>query len=61
MVGLECSSPDTASNYIVSGRDYIFGAKPGYSPYTYPHPLTLGQSSQGNSPASPSDLSATVE
>ena len=59
--GSQCSSPDTASNYIVSGRDYIFGAKPGYSPYTYPHPLTLGQSSQGNSPASPSDLSATVE
>lgn len=57
----ECSSPDTASNYIVAGRDFIFGTKPGYSPYTYPHPLTLGQSSAGNPPASPSNLSATVE
>lgn len=37
---------DTSANYIVSGRDYFLnnagggaGAKPGYSKYTYPHPL----------------------
>lgn len=58
-----CSSGDTTANYIVLNRDYFNGstAKPGYSPYTYPHPLTLGQSSAGNPPASPSNLSATVE
>jgi len=34
---------DTSTNYIVSGRDfYPNTAKPGYSPYTYPHPLTSG-------------------
>ena len=35
-----CTSPDTAANYIVSGRDYFTNtAKPGYTPSTYPHPL----------------------
>jgi hypothetical protein len=27
------------STQIVSGRDYINSAMPGYTPYTYPHPL----------------------
>ena len=33
---------DTSANYIEVNRDYFNGstAKPGYSPYTYPHPLT---------------------
>jgi hypothetical protein len=37
----ECGSPDTTSNYIKAGRDYYSDgtAKPGWSPYTYPHPL----------------------
>lgn len=60
--GSACTSPDRSSNYIVSGRDYFQGtAKPGYAPYTYPHPLTLGQTSGGNSPAPPSSLTATVQ
>lgn len=34
---------NTAPSYIQSGRDYVMnaGAKPGFSAYTYPHPLTL--------------------
>jgi hypothetical protein len=38
---------DTTSNYVVLGRDYFNGstAKPGYTPYTYPHPLHVNQSS----------------
>lgn len=37
-----CTNPDSSSNYIISGRDYFntSTAKPGYTPYTYPHPLT---------------------
>jgi hypothetical protein len=41
--GSDCGSPDNSANYIVSGRDYFVGtAKPGYSEYTYPHPLRTG-------------------
>jgi hypothetical protein len=25
--------------YFIQGRDYFLAAKPGYTPYTYPHPL----------------------
>lgn len=41
---------DTTANYFQISRDYFFdntgspssGAKPGYTPYTYPHPLHSG-------------------
>jgi hypothetical protein len=36
--------PEVTSDYIASGRDYKTIAKPGYTPYTYPHPLTGGLS-----------------
>lgn len=37
-------TPDSSSNYLHLNRDYFNGStpKPGYSPYTYPHPLTTG-------------------
>ena len=45
-VGLNQYSPDDCGNgqlvtdYLKQGRDYFVGtAKPGYSPYQYPHPL----------------------
>jgi hypothetical protein len=49
------STYDTSANYIVSGRDYFNGstAKPGYTPYTYPHPLVGGTSSTTSTPAPP--------
>jgi hypothetical protein len=52
---------DTSAHYIVSGRDYINSttAKPGYTPYTYPHPLRTGSTTSTNGPASPSGLQAT--
>ena len=36
-----CSGPyDTTANYVRQGRDYFVGTpKPGWTPYTYPHPL----------------------
>jgi hypothetical protein len=45
-VGIDQFSPDECGNgqligkYLIEGRDYFVGtAKPGYTPYTYPHPL----------------------
>jgi hypothetical protein len=36
----ECGNGQLIGNYLVEGRDYFVGtAKPGYTPYTYPHPL----------------------
>ncbi len=34
-------TPDSTSNYVVAARDYFntSTAKPGYTPYQYPHPL----------------------
>jgi len=55
---------DSSSNYIVSGRDYFNGtAKPSYTPYTYPHPLTQGSGSTGSGSTvnPPTGLAATVQ
>ncbi len=55
--GTECTNPDTSANYIVLNRDYFNGstAKPGWTPYTYPHPLRGGG---GSPPSPPSNLQA---
>lgn len=57
----QCTNPDTVTNYAVLNRDYYDGstAKPGWSPYTYPHPLTQGSGTSG-SVAPPTGLAATV-
>jgi hypothetical protein len=47
-----CPNSFGIANYLQSGRDYINGsARPGYSPYTYPHPLQAGVP-----PAAPASL-----
>lgn len=40
--GGECTTPDSSVNYIVAGRDFVNDgtAKPGWTAYSYPHPLT---------------------
>jgi hypothetical protein len=37
-------SPATDAAFIQKGRDYFTSAKPGYTPFTYPHPLRSGTS-----------------
>jgi hypothetical protein len=61
--GAACSSPDTSTNYIVLNRDYFNGStqKPGWSPYTYPHPLRAGSSATNAAPAPPIGLTATAQ
>ena len=44
---------DAPSNYVL-GRDYFLNARPGYTPYTYPHPLRSSQA--GTPPSAPSNL-----
>jgi hypothetical protein len=42
---------------IEDDRDWYFQAeKPGYRPYTYPHPLVLGDPGDTISPAPPTGL-----
>jgi len=48
----QCGNGLLGENFIVQGRDFIVGkAKPGYTPYTYPHPLRTGVA-PGPTPAS---------
>ena len=56
-VGLNQYSPDDCGNgqlvtdYLKQGRDYFVGtAKPGYSPYQYPHPLHTAFALTGPNP-----------
>jgi len=41
--------------HIQVGRDIILDSKPGYTPYTYPHPLVSGSGSSTAVPAPPSN------
>ena len=55
-----CTNQDQSANYIVSGRDFFntaSTAKPGYTPATYPNPLTQDQAPPPNPPTG---LQATV-
>jgi len=52
---------DSTANYVGAGRDYFNTAntaKPGWSPYTYPHPLRTGSS--GTALSAPTNLRVAV-
>lgn len=38
----ECGNGTLITTYLQPGRDYIFATKPGWTAYTYPHPLRGG-------------------
>ena len=39
------ASPCSVADHIKAGRDYFVNTpRPGYKPYTYPHPLVAGDS-----------------
>jgi hypothetical protein len=55
-------NPYTTTDFFHAGRDYFFddsgtnaGAKPGWAPFTYPHPL------RGTTPAPPKNLTVVVQ
>ncbi|MGB6546644.1 MAG: hypothetical protein WBE97_13580 [Candidatus Acidiferrales bacterium] len=66
-IGSGCSSGDTTATFFQRNRDYFVdvtsssssGAKPGWVPYTYPHPLDTGTASAGT-PVPPLGVSAVV-
>jgi hypothetical protein len=58
----ECGHGYTSSNYIQLNREYYVGStKPGWSPYAYPHPLTVagaggGPGAGGGTPIYPPNI-----
>jgi len=40
-VGINTTTMFTADSRIIENVDYFLYARPNYTPYTYPHPLTL--------------------
>jgi len=42
----DCGNSQSISEWIAEGRDFIYSQKPGYEPYTYPHPLASGVKQQ---------------
>jgi hypothetical protein len=49
-------SPVLGLTPIIPGIDCIHGQRPGYTPYTYPHPLTTGTSASSSAPDAPTGL-----
>jgi hypothetical protein len=61
-VGMGAYDSCDVSNWVQSGREYFNNTpKPGYTPYTYPHPMQGGSSvTNNNPPSAPSNLNAIV-
>jgi len=64
---LPCTGDSTwgtqSPGFVTLNRDIFVdsGAKPSYTPYTYPHPLRSSVSGAGTAPAPPTNLQATVQ
>ena len=55
----QCSNNQHVADYIQEGRDYIIGLKPGYTKFTYPHPLR-GASPAPTPTATPSSTATPI-
>lgn len=56
----QCGNGSLTANFVKLNRDiYIGTAKPGYTPYTYPHPLRAGGGSSATPTPSPTPLAPT--
>jgi hypothetical protein len=54
-IKVEVDGSGNTPNHIKQGRDYFLKEMPGYTPYPYPHPLTIGSDSTPSISA-PQDL-----
>jgi len=54
--GVPTNMKSAQPGYLAEGRDFFNTVKPGYTPYTYPHPLTTGAGSNNPPPAPPQNL-----
>lgn len=45
---------------VQENRDFFHSAKPGYTPFVYPHPLTTGSSASGIKPDAPQNLTVSA-
>ena len=53
---------ESTTNVVQSGRDYFNNtAMPGYTPYTYPHPLNTSTGTPPQAPAPPANVAAVVD
>jgi hypothetical protein len=60
--GTGCTNPDSSTYYIVANRDYYNGtAKPGWAPYTYPHPLRSSSQTTAPTPGTPVNVQGVVQ
>jgi hypothetical protein len=51
----QCGGGPSMTQYVQAGRDFVLGARPGYSKYAYPHPLRSGTSGP-TTPAPPTNV-----
>ncbi len=61
LAGYTCTQPSTGDQ-IIQNSEWIYGVRPGYSAYTYPHPLNVDDASPiiSSITSSPSNTSAAI-
>jgi hypothetical protein len=54
--GITSNAVSHVPNVVVLNRDFFNQPRPGYAPYTYPHPLTTGSGSTNSPPSPPQNV-----
>lgn len=55
-IGDACGNNRSTAEFVQLNRDYFLSPKPGYTPYSYPHPLRSGTSGSSQLPAPPTNV-----